>query len=456
MGVARFINAGWSRRRSLVGLMAALGIGLGSWVASSQGSARAATSARAPTNSPFPVATKASSGSECGKAVVTLPTQTQSGFKALPTSVKNRYNNWPFPVLNSPWTDHKKTKGPWKIGLISTPTGTPIDEDVIKEVQSEFAAYKKEGLVTGKLQLYVQPSLSTATAEQQIAAIQQMVRSGVNGILLKDFNAAAETPAVDAAGKAGVPVVIIDDVFPNSKYAINVFAERHSAPYAGVLKLLHGNGNVIYVRGIIGQTVELENYQLGLAAIKRCPGIHLVGTTPGDWSNAGAKSGLLSWFATHPTTKVDGVLNNDAEVAGIIEAFQQAGRKVPVLGHGGGEGGDLSWWAANVHNHSCCVTKSGAEGVGEAASGFMEGYTVWGVLMRVLNGNGPKVNSVAVQLPLITDANITTVGTPGKPLTWGGEPRGPVDGYATDSYLNQFFRVPGTPGRKCNKKAGAC
>src|SRR5579862_5536312 len=131
MGLGRFVLTGWSRRRSFAGLMAVLGLGLIVWAVSSPGSANASsTQARGD----FPAVAKASSGSECGKEAVTLPTQTQSAFKALSTSVKDDFNNFPFPVLNSPWSSHKKVKGPWKIGLISTPTGSSINDNAITEI----------------------------------------------------------------------------------------------------------------------------------------------------------------------------------------------------------------------------------------------------------------------------------------------------------------------------------
>src|SRR5881396_3771902 len=105
-------------------------------------------------------------------------------FKKLPANIQARYGPWPYSVRATPWEAFKGVKKPWKIGLITFPVGSPWLADVITEVGQQFNAAKAKGLVTGKLQKYIQPSYATATPEQQIAAIQQMVRDGIDGIFL--------------------------------------------------------------------------------------------------------------------------------------------------------------------------------------------------------------------------------------------------------------------------------
>src|SRR5262249_55637537 len=128
-------------------------------------------------------------------------------FKKLPAAIQARYGPWPYSVRATPWTTSKPVKGPWKIGLITFPVGSPWLADVIKQVGTESDKAKAKGLTTGSLVKYIQASYATATPEQQAAAIQQMVRQGVNGILLLPLAGPPLVPAIDAAGKAGVPVV---------------------------------------------------------------------------------------------------------------------------------------------------------------------------------------------------------------------------------------------------------
>src|SRR5690606_38328526 len=143
-------------------------------------------------------------------------------------------------------------------------------------------------LVEGELNVYIQPSTTTSTPEQQAAAITQMVNQGVDGIILFPADAIAEAQAIDAAGEAGVPIVTVSPA-PTSEYALNLTANNQSASYAGTLNLLKeadvlGEGktlNTLFVRGIAGVTIEQAYWDMLQADLKPCPGINDVGTVWG-------------------------------------------------------------------------------------------------------------------------------------------------------------------------------
>src|SRR4030088_1393988 len=172
----------------------------------------------------------ASSGQQCGQDVsyVGKIKDPDGVFRQLPTAIQDRYAPWPYQVRSTPWATFKGKPPPWNIGLITFPVGSPWLADVIQQVQTEFDAAKAKGLVTGDLLKYIQPSAATATPEQQIAAIQQMVSQGVDGILLLPLAGPPLAPAIDAAGQAGVPVVILDNVVDQSKYVVNVWSQNNS------------------------------------------------------------------------------------------------------------------------------------------------------------------------------------------------------------------------------------
>jgi ribose transport system substrate-binding protein len=386
-------------------------------------------------------ATATSAATKCGQVTNTfaaIPNNDPDHVLAkLPAAVQARYANWAGQVTATPWTTYKGTKGPWKIGFITFPLTSPYNVDLVNEMKREFALAKKAGLVTGSLQLYVQPNISTATPEQQIAAIQQMVRDGVNGIMILPLAGQPLAPAIDAAGKAGVPVVVVDNDISNSKYVVNIFDDKQTpanAIEAGRIK----KGNVLIVRGLAGNSVEQPIENGTEAVVKSCPGLSTVGTIFGSWSAPAAKVAVTSWLAAHPGVKVNLVLQNGAMMAGIIGAFESAGQTVPPIADGGCQGGDLSWWLQHKSNYST---------VGTCNSGFQTAYTAIQVLFRVLGGRGLKLRDIAVTAPVVTNANLAKYATPGKSLTWAGEPRGPLDARCgTVSCMNGYFNKPGTPG----------
>ena len=66
-------------------------------------------------------------------------------------------------------------------------------------------------------------------------------------------------------------------------------------------------------------------------------------------------------------------------------------------------------------------------------------------MARVLDGRGLKVRDIHVAVPLVTNKNLAVYATPGKPLTWPGEPRGPIDGWASNKFLDGYFKKTGNP-----------
>jgi len=381
-------------------------------------------------------ATAAVAAQKCGQDVVYKVKDPDGVFKTLPKNIQARYGPWPYQVRKTLWESFEGKPKPWKIGLITFPVGSPWLADLIKQVGVEFNKAKAKGLVEGTLQKYIQPSYATATPEQQISAIQQMVRNGVDGILLLPLAGPPLVPAIEAAAKAGVPVVTLDNVIDEAKSVVNVWSQNNSPAAAGVAGLVK-KGNILVVRGIAGVPVEQAFQDAAVADIKACPGLKVVGTIWGKWTNASAKAETLKWLAAHPSTQVDGVIQNGIMMAGIIQAFQQAGRPVPPVSGGGCQGGELSWWLKNKATYKSVAT---------CFNGFQTAWSEFRLLLRILDGRGLRVRDIHIPVPVVTNANLHVFATPGKPLSWPGEPRGPIDGWASNKVLDGYFKQPGTPG----------
>jgi ribose transport system substrate-binding protein len=373
---------------------------------------------------------------KCGTDVVYKAKDPDGVFKTLPKNIQARYGPYPYEIRKTPWEAFEGKPKPWKIGLITFPVGSPWLANLIKQVGVEFNKAKAKGLVEGTLQKYIQASYATATPEQQIAAIQQMVRDGVDGILLLPLAGPPLVPAIDAAGKAGVPVVILDNVIDGAEYSVNVWSQNNSPAAAGVAGLVK-KGNILIVRGIAGNPVEQAFHDAAIADIKACPGLKIVGTIYGKWTNASATAEVLKWLAANPDVKVDGVIQHGIMMAGIIQAFLQSGRPVPPISGGGCQGGELSWWLKN---------KSTYRSVATCFNGYQTAWSEFRLLLRILDGRGLKVRDIHVPVPIVTNENVHVYATPGKPLSWPGEPRGPIDGWASNKFWDGYFKKPGTPG----------
>jgi ribose transport system substrate-binding protein len=427
----RLVNGASGRRRRLWLAVSCVYVAAATVaVAFGVSSASATSSSIVSTINPLTPAAK------CG-ATGTYRVQDPNGvLKTLSPAAQAAYSSWPFVVKSTPWKKFKGVKGPWKIGLITFPTNSPYMVDLVNQAKVEFAKAKAKGLVKGSLLTYIQPSFATATPEQQINAIQQMVRQGVNGIMLMPLSGEPLAPAIDAAGKAHVPVVVMDNVIASSKYVINLFANKvplGSAGAAGVVK----NGNVLVVRGIPGNSVEGVINDGTLAAVTACPGLKVVGTVVGNWSASGAKTAITEFVTSHPGMKIDLVEQDGAMAAGVIDAFESGGTSVPVVSVGGCQGGELSWWLAHLPAYHT---------VGSCDNGFMVSHGSIRVLFRVLSGNGLKLRDISITTPVVTNANLAQFATAGQPLSWQVEARGPITGRCgSNACLNGFFVKPGGP-----------
>ena len=133
----------------------------------------------------------------------------------------------------SPWAHSKPVKGPWKIGYIAFAITNPYNQHVLDGLKAQFAKAKAKGLVTGSLVTNIPATIAASTPEQEIAAIQQMVRQGINAIIMEPIAGAPLVPAIDAAGKAGVPVILTDIPLPQAKYGVVVWSQNQYQADAG-------------------------------------------------------------------------------------------------------------------------------------------------------------------------------------------------------------------------------
>ncbi len=364
-------------------------------------------------------------------------------MKQLPTELQAPYAAYPYPVRATPWSTFKGKKGPWTIGYISFPIANAWKINYFNQLKKDFALAKSKGLVDGSLKSYIQPNFNTATPEQQSAAIQQMVRDGVDAIILHPLNSKAVTPAIDAAGKAGVPVILQGDVAPESAYAINNWSPVNNLGQAAFLKMLYNDGwfrgetrTTIAIRGIQGSAIEQSIHDAAAAEMKACRGIDVLDTMFTNWNPVTTKSSVLTFLASHPQ-KIDFVMNEDAVSAGVIGAFEQAGRAVPPQPMNQSSGGDYSWWLKN---------KNAYKTIGYCFGGKMVAYTDFRLMLRILGGRQLKLRDIVPAGVVVTSANISKYAEVGKPLTYLGDLVSPANAWLNNAQMNSFFVKPGTPG----------
>ena len=375
-------------------------------------------------------------GKQCGQTVPVGPTNPSGIYKTMTTSFKDIYSSYPGALYKSPWaTKDIKAKPPWKIGFIAFATTNQYNADVITGLKQEFAAAKKQGLVKGSLDVNVPATSAQSTPDQQISAIQQMVSQGINAIIINPVDSVSEAPAMEAAGKAGVPVILADvPPAPGQKYAVAAWSQNQVEADAGALGLIK-KGNILLVKGIAGNENDVVLYHQAIADLKNCPNIHVAATLYGQWDEGTTKSVVSQYLAAHPQP-IAGAIQDGGMFAGIISAFQAKGVKPPIVADGECYGGDLSWW---LQNQSHYKTYAGC------FNGFQGAYTYFNVALRVLANKHPKYNVLEMPAVTVTNANLAKYGKKGVPLTSLAEIGGPLGAWCNNACLNPYFEKSGSP-----------
>lgn len=338
------------------------------------------------------------------------------------------------PIGPSKWRDFKaKRPPPWKIGYASSYAGNTWRAAAMDELQKEIIPeWKKLGLLSDVI--ITQSNLNDST---QIQQIRQLVDQGVDAIILCCSNPTALNASVKYAAAKGVPVFSMTG-YLTSEYAINSSVNYQVGGYEigkAMVDQLGGKGNVLVVEGIPGTSGSDSQNRGVLAGLATSKDIKVVGSVAGMWTDQVAQGEVQKWLATNPG-KLDGIVVQSAAEMGVLRAVQQAGRgDIPVAI--GGELGALCQWRKNEkYINASFQLWPPADDI----------ELMWHVMMRTLEGQGPKIQSILVDPVKLTfddlkavmneDCSVDTaewlkVGA----KRWGYDP----------SYLDDFFLRPADP-----------
>lgn len=374
---------------------------------------------------------ESTTGSKAGSdAESTRASDTGPGLDGLPKDLKAAYADSGQTTEESPYfTFRAKDPPPWTIAYVSTFAGNTWRADVMAELKKQFAEYKAAGLVD-KL-IVTESNNDVGRTSQQI---RQALDKGADGILTIAPSATGINPAIDAAFRKGVPVVNFTSPV-TSVNAINTGvnyyqAGRKQAEY--VAGKVGSGGQVIYVNGIPGFAAS-EQMKEGSLDVYNEKGIKVVAKPDGIWTNSIAKAALLKTLSTNPG-KLDFVHQQSGMAQGTLEALKQTGRaEVPVTVADDVAG--AAAWRENKELSDLGFSEFPARS---------EARLAFDVLVRTLQGQGPKITSILREPTTFTFdelAEILPAGADTKNTDW-------VESISEEYYtetLPKFFSKPADP-----------
>lgn len=177
--------------------------------------------------------------------------------------------------------------------------------------------------------------------DTQLTQIQQFIDRKVDVIIVGAVNSSKLQPALEAAKKAGIPVVGVNMSIPAPADTLltsyigpdDVQAGRQVAKQ--IIDALGGKGNVVVLQGPIGQSAEVDRSAGIKDALSKAPGIKLLAMESGKWDRTASFNITKEWLARFGT-EINGIIaENDDMAIGAAQALKKAEGlygKIPVAG----------------------------------------------------------------------------------------------------------------------------
>ena len=360
------------------------------------------------------------------------------GVDELPQDIQNQLYNPDMmdpnqPIGPSAYRDWKAPNPPpWTIGFAQSYAGNTWRANEMKRLrQTLIPKWKKLGLL--KKVIVTQSNLNDS---RQIQQIRQLVDQGVDAVIVCCSNPTALNQSVKYAHDRGVPV------FSATGYLTSPYAVNSSANFVvgghmlgeWMAKEIGGKGKVLDVEGIPGASAS-DSQDLGIRkALKEYPDVEIAGDVVGKWTDQVAQSAIQRWLATHPG-KLDGIIIQSASELGAIRALQQSGRPmVPITI--GGERGALCYWRKHPDYVSAAI---------QAWPPGSDFEMNWNIMMRTLEGQGPKVQSILTKPKVLKFDDLKKVMDEDCNVDSTGWYNVPIEQWAGKDYLDQFFLHPADP-----------
>ena len=160
--------------------------------------------------------------------------------------------------------------------------------------------------------------------ERQVQQIDSLVNSGIDLLIVAPNQVQTISPAIDRAYDKGIPVIVFERKTSSQKYTAFISADNYEMGHVMgeyIVSRLHGQGTVLEIKGLAGSSPSIERHKGFLDAIKEAPGIKVVGTLQGDWTESTAYEITKQWLDNNKEVRVDLVFGaNDRTAMGARKA----------------------------------------------------------------------------------------------------------------------------------------
>jgi len=215
-------------------------------------------------------------------------------------------------------------KDTYKVGFAQTESNNPWRIAQTKSMQDEA---KKRGWQL----VYTD---AAGSAAKQVADVNSMIAQGVDAIFLAPREEKPLIPAVMAAKKAGIPVILLDrSVDPSlakagEDYVTFIgsdFIEEGKRAAEWLTKAMNGKANIIQLEGTTGSSPANDRAKGFADYIKDHPDMKIIASQSGDFARDKGRQVAETLLQAHPEANAI-YAHNDEMAIGAISALEAAGK----------------------------------------------------------------------------------------------------------------------------------
>lgn len=378
---------------------------------------------------PLCVALFVAGGMSSTMAGVKTPTKAEQA-KALapvPKDVRQYYSGYWYmsDLIADPFANWKPHSPPWQICHNDSYLGNNWRANLVAELKAVAKQLAAQGLAKPNVIV----TNSNGDINLELTQLKAEIAQGCDVITAYAGSPTGLCSGIKQAYDHGVLFVAIDSAV-TCPGALNVVTNPYyRGNYNGkfITKKLNGKGNLVVMNGQPGVTNTIA-LAAGLHdAIAPYPGIKVVGNLYGMWTGSVAKSKMLQYLATHPQP-VQAVFSTGQMGVASGQAFEQSGRKVPMITEVTNKCSLLAYWKAKHLDTTTFVQDGGPMA-----------YTALIPALHMLYGQKPKVNTIFIPLPTITDKNFNDYYKPSMTVQSNCFANGKDLHLVPNSYFDQFF-----------------
>jgi ribose transport system substrate-binding protein len=220
----------------------------------------------------------------------------------------------------------KAKKPPYRVALANGYIGNTWRIEMIKCLE----AYAQDPEIKPLIKELKIVSTGTDVAAQ-IGAVDNFINAGYDVVLINAVSSTAFKPVVERAKRAGVLLISFDNTIDSDQIVAVNEDQYEVGRLMGrwILKEMGNKGNIIEVRGVAGNPVDLERHKGLREILDKEPSIKSVEVV-GNWDDGTAQKAVADAIAVHG--KFDGMTCQGGTTGAVRALIDAKNPFIPVAG----------------------------------------------------------------------------------------------------------------------------